>query len=172
MNEYKDNRPTFYHQGDKMKPIRAGGVLFYRNYCGQYAFLLMYNEWRKTYEDLGGRTDAQDKNIEDTISREVEEESNKIFSRKDIKQRLIDCTRVYIPKSKYLLCFIPVIWPEHKLKRDKFGTLEIYDNIKRTIDWIPAQKLIANKFSHKLNVRMANTETYYRILDIIDGIYE
>ena len=38
----------------------------------------------KKYEDFGGKTDKIDTCIEDTIAREAEEESNKIFKKSNV----------------------------------------------------------------------------------------
>jgi hypothetical protein len=183
-DENYNDRPTFYYKNNKKKPIRAGGILFYRlrlvantntntnTNTNQYDFLLMYNTWRKTYEDLGGRTSEGDTCIQDTIAREIEEESNKIFKRDDIKKRLKNQSHVYIPNCKYLLYFLKATDEEAQLKKSDFGKLEIYDNLERTISWLSSNKILSNKFPLQLNIRMANPATYYRILDILDGIYD
>ena len=36
------------------------------------------------YEDFGGKTDRNDKSIEETVAREAEEESNGIFRKEDV----------------------------------------------------------------------------------------
>jgi hypothetical protein len=81
-NTNKNNRPTFYLNDDPEKPLRASGVLFYRFDMEEmdYKLLLIYS--RDKYEDFGGCTDDVDDNIKETAVREVEEESNKIFSQK------------------------------------------------------------------------------------------
>jgi hypothetical protein len=175
-DENYNDRPTFYYKNNKKKPIRAGGILFYRarlvNNITHYDFLLMYNKWRKTYEDLGGRTSEGDTSIQDTIAREIEEESNNIFNKEDIKKRLKNQSHVYISNCKYLLYFLKVTDKEAQLKKSDFGKLEIYDNLERSISWLSSNKLLSNKFPLQLNIRMANPVTYYRILDILDGIYD
>ena len=143
----KDDRPTFYHQNDKGKPIRAGGVLFYKLDKDAYKLLLIYS--RNNYEDFGGCTDNIDKNIKETVSREVAEESNFVFSQKFVQDKLNDEKSVYITKSKYILYFI-------ELKEDYdpniFGDKEHHDGFDRTVEWIPYSEFD----DLKLNWRLKN----------------
>ena len=164
-----NSRPTFYYMNDKKKEIRAGGVLFYRIIDTHCDFLMMYNEWRKTMEDFGGRTSEEDKSIEDTVSREIEEESNGIFKKEDIKKRLNYSTsyNVYIKQSKYLVYFVKITKKELKLKKSDFGNLEIYDNLKRTVDWIQVEDLLEDS-DIQLNPRLAHKQIYYQILNIVN----
>jgi hypothetical protein len=152
-------RPTFYYNEDnKTYEIRAGGVLFYKknqNMTGEFETYLLMIRNRGKLEDFGGCTDDVDKDIYDTISREVEEESNLIFKRSDIKSRIEKCVPVIIEKSKYMLFFVSLTESEEKLTEAQFGTREIHDNIERTVEWINAEKLQDdNFFNNELNYRL------------------
>lgn len=147
-----DNRPTFYHNNEKDKPIRAGGILFYYQKEGEPEILMIKNQDR--YEDFGGRTDNCDNSIEDTIAREVEEESNCVFHRQEIKSYLNDQNTIRMHNSKYLLYFV---------KLDKhydpvvFGDKEYHDGFDRTVEWIPYTQLMDKDFiKSSLHYRLRN----------------
>ena len=157
LNKYmnnKNNRPTFYLDDDIEKPLRAGGVLFYRFDIEEmeYKLLLIYS--RDKYEDFGGCTDEIDKNIKETASREVEEESNHIFSKKYILDNISDEKSVYITHSKYILYFIEL---QEDYDPIVFGDREIHDGFDRTVEWISYyDKFDDKKFLNKLNCRLNN----------------
>lgn len=124
-------RPTFTLEDDK--PIRAGGILFYHHdqKTNQYK-LLMINS-RNKYEDFGGQTDEVDKDYLDTVSREVEEESNGIIPKDYIRDKIKNLEPIYIKHCKYILYCVeadayynPIIFGDH----------EVVDDINRTVEWI------------------------------------
>ena len=124
-------RPTFYLGGLKHNPIRAGGVIFYKYNESGYDCLLSYDG--KTYSDFGGKTDTSDSCIEDTVSREVAEESNGVFEKDWTKDRLKQ-NPFYIKKGKYIVYFVELTsWYDPSL----FGDIEVHAQIPRKIDWIP-----------------------------------
>jgi hypothetical protein len=152
-----NKRPTFYHKiNTKSFPIRAGGVLFYRKINNKVDLLLIHNEIRNYYEDFGGTTDKKDNSIQDTISREVDEESNGKFNTEDIKTRLAFARQAYTYQCKYLMYFVKVNHTEAKLTKEDFGDMEIHDGIKRTIDWHPLEEVLTDEFIKKLNPRLNN----------------
>lgn len=146
MKSNKDDRPTFYYEDDKEKPLRAGGVLFYRLDKEEYKLLLIYS--RDNYEDFGGCTDNIDKDIKDTVSREVAEESNFVFSKKFILNNLDDKKAVYIAKSKYVLYFIEL---EEDYDPKVFGDKEYHDGFDRTVEWKSYDDFEDLKLNWRLN---------------------
>jgi len=78
----KDIRPIFYYKNNMVCELKAGGVILYKYENKNVKFLMIHSN--NKYEDFGGRTDNHDKNIEETIAREAEEESNKILDKKSI----------------------------------------------------------------------------------------
>ena len=97
-----NNRPTFYYYD---KPIRAGGILFYKITNNNKYFLVI--EEKGKYSDLGGKTEEYDENIYDTISREVYEESNGFFNKNEIYDMIIKKNNEeYLENAKYLLFII------------------------------------------------------------------
>ena len=66
-------RPTFFTRSGK--PIRAGGVLFKHEQKGYLMQKVMKEKNKYVYTDFGGKTDAQDKDIIDTVLRELKEET-------------------------------------------------------------------------------------------------
>ena len=154
----KDNngllRPTFFNNGEELKEneIRAGGVIFYTYINKKLHILLIKKTETNIYEDFGGKTDMLDLTILDTISREVEEESNKIFSKENIKKRLENNIKnnIYYRKSKYKIYFLEISNIDCKL----FGIKEIHDNIPRTVHWISYDDFIDLKINNKINPRL------------------
>jgi 8-oxo-dGTP pyrophosphatase MutT (NUDIX family) len=99
------------------------------------------------YEDIGGKTDFSDSDELDTVSREVNEETNLIISEQIIKQQLYNSKCIYIPHGKYILYFIHANSYESGLTKECFGDKELHDNIPRTIDWVNIENLINNKLN-------------------------
>ena len=102
------DRPTFEYNGN---PVRAAGILVYtytNNKC-----LRLFRNINSRLEDIGGKTDAADKNEIDTAVREaVEETGGKLFdknhTRNECANILYDliatnCQVEYNKRSKYLL---------------------------------------------------------------------
>lgn len=147
----KDDRPTFFLDDDPDKPLRAGGVLFYRKNPDTNNYELMLIHSRGKYEDFGGCTDKKDKNIIGTVTREVYEESNKIFRKKFIRSKLKKSEPLYIKYCKYALYFIEL---KYYYDPEIFGDREIHDNIRRTVEWISYDKFLENNFYKKLNFRL------------------
>ncbi len=158
-NSHMDSRPTFYYKNNKKNPIRAGGVLFYR-FFPDFEMLLINPNNKIRYEDFGGKTDEQDKNILETIAREVYEESNGIFSQKWTINELEYATNIYIKQSKYLLYFVNITNLENVYKKD-FGEKEFHENIKRTVEWVKVpEKNINILLGKTLSFRLTNKQTY------------
>jgi ADP-ribose pyrophosphatase YjhB (NUDIX family) len=150
-DDYED-RPTFYKNNEKDKPIRAGGVLFYYQDDGEPEILMIKN--RGYYEDFGGKTEMVDRTIEDTIAREVEEESNSVFHRDEIRSYLSDRNTINAHNSKYLLYFVKL---DKYCDTSVFGDREYHDGFDRTVEWIPYSQLMDKDFIKKsLHYRLRN----------------
>jgi ADP-ribose pyrophosphatase YjhB (NUDIX family) len=159
MPNKNNDRPTFYLNDDQEKPLRAGGVMFYRFDMEEFDYKLLLIYSRDKYEDFGGCTDAVDDNIKETVSREVEEESNKIFSQKYILDNIKDDKSVYIKHCKYILYFMEL---EEKYDPEIFGNREIHDGFDRTVEWVPYDNFEDKEFLKTLNCRLNNwTVTKY-----------
>lgn len=155
--EEYNKRPTFYYTINQRKyPIRAGGVMFYKKNDDNIELLMIHNQERNRYEDFGGCTDEKDKSIEETIAREAEEESNKVFKKNDIIQRLRFARSAYCNSSKYLMYFVQVNNIEAEFTSNQFGDKETHDNISRTIDWYPLEDVLKEDFIQNLNPRVNN----------------
>ena len=142
-----DERPIFYFNGDVNKEIKAGGIIFYKNNK-----LLMIH-CKDKIEDFGGKSDIDDKNIYDTVSREVEEESNKIFTVEDIKNRIEGKTYIYIPWSKYALFFVELM-KDYDPKI--FGKQEEHDGHNRNIIWVKIDDFFKREKNFRLNCKAVN----------------
>ncbi len=147
-----DNRPTFYNNNDKTKPIRAGGIIFYKvdELTKQIKLLMQYTERtgidgikRNVYEDIGGKTDEKDSNINDTIIRETVEETNNIITEEMMKEHFtkkIHC--IYSKKSKYCLLLIEANKNIIDINRRTFGKEETSSGKLRQFHWIDSNRLI------------------------------
>ena len=141
----KGKRPTFTcSKGD----IRAGGVLYYYFNLSNNRLEILLTQYQKgLYEDFGGKTDAGDINIQDTISREVSEESNNIFNRKKTNKILKRISYTYVPDSKYAVYFVEL---KFRIPEKKFGNVETFLNYERNVNWVDYNDI---KYS-KLNARL------------------
>ena len=133
-------RPTFYTK--KGFPIRAGGVMFYTLYNNEIYIMIQEiidipnlndsnknnsnknNSNKNIWSDLGGKTEFCDKTLDDTICREVlEETNNRLFYLTNKQRKLKDSNirqfkklklyvkkntikNIVIPNSKYLLYLV------------------------------------------------------------------
>lgn len=159
----KQTRPTFYLDIDKTEEVRAGGILFYKYTDDMTNFDLLLINSRNNYEDFGGCTDNDDKNILDTVAREVEEESNHIFKKEFVMDKIKETEPVYIKHCKYALYFIEL--NEYYDPID-FGDREIHDNINRTVEWISYDNFSDQDFINKLNFRLKS----YNVLNYLKKI--
>ncbi len=145
-----DNRPTFFIDSDN-QPIRAGGIIFYKiePLTKQIKMLMQYteridnitNKKRNVYEDIGGKTDEDDKSIYDTIMREVIEETNGIIT-KEIVQEHLNKEKIgyYLGHSKYYLIIVEANKKIIDIDRRVYGKVE-NNGKKRQFHWIDANRL-------------------------------
>jgi hypothetical protein len=151
-NKQKSGRPTFLYKNNPMMEIRAGGLILYRHdKCMTEPEFLMIGAWNR-YEDFGGRTDISDKSIEDTICREVDEESNGILPMEEMLELIKNEEQIYCEKSKYM---VYVVKTKIHYNPIEFGDWEICDGIPRTVEWIKLSQLLDKKFCKKqLHIRL------------------
>ena len=155
-----DKSPIFYYNNDTSYELKAGGVLFYKynKEEDKYEFLMINS--RNQYEDFGGKTDVGDENIIKTISREVDEESNKIFSKEIIEEKIKNLVTVYVKHCKYLLYFVELTDNYNPLD---FGKKEHHDNLNRTVEWVGQENFYKEEFIKNLNFRL-------RIFNVLENI--
>jgi len=150
-------RPTFYFENDLIKPIRAGGILLYKKYNGDIKFLIIkkLTFGDNLHEDIGGKTDIGDLDIIDTISREVNEETNNVINRDIIKEQIKSVGKpLYVPFSKYLIYLVEANELQMNLKPSAFGSEETHDSIKRIIYWMKVKNFLLDRYN--FNPRMNN----------------
>lgn len=146
-------KKVFYFNADPMKPITAAGILFYKNHMNQMYCLIQ--EQNNKYEDIGGKIDTIDQTLEDTICRELEEETNHRINATNVRQRLNGAKKIYIPICKYCLYIVEADQNEADLKKNDFGEEEKYNNKNRTIGWIKRDELsMPHIIKYKLNWRL------------------
>jgi 8-oxo-dGTP pyrophosphatase MutT (NUDIX family) len=166
MNDIKDKRRTFYLDDDDEKPLRAGGVIIYK-YVDESNIELLLISSRGQYEDIGGCTDINDTDIFDTVSREVEEETNEVITYNEIIKRLHDSVYVYSKSSKYIIFIVQATEEEENLNTEDFGNKEIHDDISRTISWISLSTVLDKDIiRYKLNYRMKNPYLFDKLRNI------
>lgn len=163
MSKGKKSRKTF-----NIKPndpnagdveVSAGGVILYRIEGNELQLLLMTN--RGKYEDLGGTSESKDKDIFETVAREVSEESNKLINKGSILKRIKNSEYILSKTSKYILFIIKATKEESELVSEQFGDREIHDDIPRTIDWVPISKFLNSEtIREKLNFRLKNRNIF------------
>ncbi len=160
-------RPTFYLHDDQSHPIRAGGILFYKYSKDIADFELLMIKSRGQFEDFGGCTDSVDSDIIDTVTREVEEESNCVFKREELREKLQGIEPVYVKYCKYALYCVELT--QH-YDPELFGDVELHDNISRTVEWIPYETFNKPEFIKKLHFRLnqQNILDHLKILLCID----
>jgi len=167
----KTKNPIFYYKNIDDFEIKAGGVIFYtfdKDEC-ILKFLLINNNG--IYEDFGGKTDLCDKSIFDTITREVEEESNKIFTRKEIFDKIKNKNPLYTKNSKYILYFCH-IKDHEQYKSSMFGDREFHENIERTVEWISYNTLKTYDFiNNNLNFRL-KSKNFFKRIKYINNYYD
>ena len=147
-----NERPTFHYRFARSKPIRAGGVLYYKKVGDSIKLLLIKRDDKDYYEDVGGKTSPEDKNVFDTVSREVDEETNKKMSYNVVMDQIKKAPSIYVKNCKYIL-FLVEATPEQQLfTTEDFSNLETHENISRTIHWVDVSIYMDNK--HEFNPRM------------------
>lgn len=116
------------------RPITAAGTLVYKsvNYK-PFLLLIQYQDpkWPKL-DDFGGKCDLEDKNVYETIKRELSEETNGKFTH-EISE---NDPSFYNPASKYF-CVITQVGRHNYEDTSIFGSVEIKENIPRKINWYP-----------------------------------
>lgn len=133
-------RPTFEYQN---QPVKAVGLLVWTESKGKRWTL--FRKHKGKWADMGGKTDAVDKTIIDTVVREVcEETNNSLFCTDDedcaSKVRDIVETRssklFYDAKCKYLLFHCQVDASLLKAPLSRFGDTE--GSKKHEYQWVTA----------------------------------
>lgn len=150
-NKDKDERPTFFHRGKY--PLRAGGVLFYHRQDTEVYLLMIKTTDRNgeiVYEDFGGKTDKGDKSIQDTVAREVWEESNNYFSRRLIRNRLKRARYLNIGPCKYN---VYMLGETNMVDPEVFGEVETHTGIQRTVEWVNLRDLNNLNLHKRLDYR-------------------
>lgn len=161
----KEERKSFYYGEGTDKPIYAGGILLVRNNKKEVLVQRLPKENGFIYTDFGGKIDFIDKNIHDTIIRELVEEINYGIFNKEDNEYLDEITirefieknilqQFYIPTAKYLLLFVNFDESKLGLDMSKIGNKEELDKIERTVEWITSEEFINSHFEHHLHPRI------------------
>jgi hypothetical protein len=162
----KNLRPTFNLDDNEEKPVKAGGIIFYRFTKNDMELLLM--ESRGMIEDLGGCSDNSDKSICETVAREVDEESNNMFEKDDVMERIEKSNvHIYMKKSKYVVFLLQATPDETKFKSKDFGEIETHDDIPRIVRWIPLSVFLQPEVvQHKINWRLKSNALFNKLKEI------
>ena len=152
-------RQKYYFFDDDDNKILAAGLLPYRfnKKINNYEFLMI--KYLKNnvpfYSDFGGCVDKNDTDINTTIARETDEESNGVLSFDNVYGNLHNGLYLLNLKSRYLVVFCSIKYiTKKKIEGYMFGDVELHDNIERTIEWISLDKLTNNEFKNHLNFRL------------------
>lgn len=109
----------------------------------QYTERINYNNKKyNVYEDIGGKTDENDKCINETLLREIFEETNNIISKEIITKHLAQNNYyIYSLKSKYYLLLVKASKEISYIDRSLYGDKELLSNKKHKFYWIYANRL-------------------------------
>ena len=120
----------------KDKTYYGAGVILYHG----KKILMQKSDNRKFWEDFGGKTDEEDKDVIYTAFREAKEESNGILSHSYLKKLIKKHPEKCYPVEQNNTYFIYMIYVDReeksKLKSEKFGECELHDSIPRIVDWV------------------------------------
>lgn len=125
-----------YGKTYKGKTYYGAGVILYNG-----SKILMQKADNKDYwEDFGGRTDEEDKDVIYSAFREAKEESNGVLTHSYLKRLIKKNPEKCYPKNQNNTYFIYMIYVDREeksnLKSDKFGECEFHDGISRIVDWV------------------------------------
>lgn len=120
----------------KGKTYYGGGVILYNG-----SKILMQKADNKDYwEDFGGRTDEEDKDVIYSSFREAKEESNGVLTHSFLKRLVKKNPEKCYPLNQTNSYFIYMIYVDReeksKLKAERFGECEVHDDIPRAVDWV------------------------------------
>lgn len=164
-------KKIFYLHQDSNLPIIAGGIILYKIFNNNVYLLLI--DKNGIFEDLGGKTNARDETIQDTVSREAYEESNYLIDLNSVKKRLQASNYVYNPNSKYITYLIQANNKEIQLKENDFSNKEIQENIPRKIKWISLNTLLnPNIIKYRIACRLKHKNFFDQIKIIKKNMME
>lgn len=136
------------------RSVTAAGCVFRK---GTRLLLIRYasSAW-PLLDDLGGKADVRDTCIEDTIAREVREETNGVITEDLVRAAISQCAAAtfYNARAKYYGLVVDVdndFFPDSSV----FGTHENTDKIERTVSWYEYAAV-----RDKLCVRLASCEEF------------
>lgn len=163
----KIQRKIFYYKGDKKLEIKAGGILFVHGKEKKEVLIqkVLEKGEKFRYSDFGGKTDNDDSTIDDTIARELHEESNEGIRNKSTKKSLTINElkamineniqiEIYIPVIKYILKIVYFDDSKYELDFNTIGTFEKKDKINRVVQWISYDEFIKYYDSKLLHPRI------------------
>lgn len=151
------DRPTFMHDG---QPVRAAGLLVYVSDMDGVHVLFRHAKGKIT--DIGGKTDAEDTCVEDTVIREVWEETNgnlygemppnKFARILHAQLRHHSTRRIYNAKSKYLLFVVRESPAFLGLPMQRFGRREHHDGMKHYYRWLGQDEIRKRQVHFRLRL--------------------
>lgn len=120
----------------KGKTYYGGGVILYNG----SKILMQKSENKNYWEDFGGRTDEEDKDVIYSAFREAKEESNGILTHSYLKRLVKNNPNKCYPLKQNNSYFIYMIYVDReeksKLKPERFGDYEFHDDIPRIVEWV------------------------------------
>lgn len=125
-----------YGKPYKGKTYYGAGVILYNG----SKILMQKSRYENYWEDFGGRTDEEDKNIIYSAYREAKEESNGVLTHSYLKRLVKKNPKKCYPLEQDNSYFIYMIYVDReekgKLKSERFGDCEIHDGIPRIVEWV------------------------------------
>ena len=164
LKTFKRGRPTFYYKNNPDNQIRAAGLIFYRVTSDKKDIEYLMINWNGKYEDFGGKTDREDECYQDTALRETIEESNGILNLYRTFDPVMKNKPIFYKNCKYVTYILKT---DVDYKPIDFGDIEYYENVARTVEWVPHSKLIKRNFSkNKLHTRLHFKEFFDKLKEV------
>ncbi len=148
----KPTRKIFYTDDNNSSKITAGGIIFYRYDIKTdkvkllLQFVNRYDKYTKQskfqFEDIGGRTEDEDTCIQDTIIRELVEETNGLIS-KDKALSLLenDYGKIYCHHGMYMMYVVQADSDIIRISTKDYGDKEFHTDKNRSFSWVDAEHL-------------------------------
>lgn len=124
----------------KGKTFYGAGVILYN----KDKILMQKSRGNNYWEDFGGRTDEEDRDVITSGFREAREESNGVLKTvylKELMKKNPDKCFYLMQENSYFIIMIYVSGKEKKkLHSNLFGTYEKHDGIERKVEWVSKEE--------------------------------
>ena len=160
-----DDRPTF--ELDQNSKIRSGGLLLYRYNKAVHDYEYLMIKYETTYEDIGGKTDKSDKSYQDTVCREVYEETNNVIKKSEVQALITNQNPLYLysgGRGGHIVYLI-----EKDIGERDYGDKDIEGRL-REIKWVRYQEMKNRGIDEILSRRLSTFKCFCEELLQLENI--